>query len=83
MKQGIASVQRIIKAAGIAQVADYLLAWHAFQIAQITGRPNQQSQIGTVFNEDPRHVTAQKPGGACYESKHLAVGTRQLAESRG
>jgi hypothetical protein len=54
----------------MAQIADHAIRTKRLNISRIAAGPNQQPQLGALFGQNPRHMTAHEPGCASDESFH-------------
>ena len=75
VKHNVAAGKRLLNRSRIAQVAQHPIGIQPVKVAQIARRPNQQPQLGSLFRQNARNMTAQKSGGAGDKSQHLALGT--------
>ena len=64
----MAARKRLLNRSRVAQIADDPIRVQALQVVQIAVRPYQQPQLGALFRQDARNMTAQKSGSAGDES---------------
>ena len=81
VKYDVAAGKRLLNRSRVAQVAGHPLRIQALNVAQIAGRPHQQPQLGSLFRQNARNMTAQKSGSAGNESQHLALSSQLSALS--
>src|SRR5208282_3067509 len=68
MKNDVTARQRLLQRGRVAQIADDAIRMQALKVAQSARRPHQQPQLGSLFRQNARNMTAQKSGSAGDES---------------
>jgi hypothetical protein len=68
VKYDVAAGKRLLNRSRIPQVANYSICVQPVKVAQIARRPHQQPQLGSLFRQNARNMTAQKSSGSSDKS---------------